>query len=196
MSLAVRALGRDELADRIEEIAALRIAVFAGWPYLYAGDPAYEARYLRPYLDSPAALVAGAFDGSRLVGVSTATPMEDHAAELGAAFAGRPEPLESIYYGGESLLLPAFRGQGAGGRFFDLREARARELGRAHVAFCSVVRPPDHPLRPENDRGNNAFWARRGYAPVPGAVATLGWREPGDSAERPHAMQFWMRSLP
>lgn len=194
--MEVRALSPDEIAARLDEIAALRIAVFREWPYLYEGDPDYERQYLKPYLHSEAALVVGALDGSRLAGLSTATPMEDHAAEFGAAFAGRPETLGSIFYGGESLLLPGYRGQGIGNRFFDLREARARALGRAHVAFCSVVRPPDHPARPPDHRGNEAFWSRRGYAPLPGVVARFGWRDLGDTLSTQHPMQFWLRTLP
>lgn len=194
--MEVRALPRDEIAARLDEIAALRIAVFAEWPYLYEGDMAYERGYLKPYLESPAALVLGAFDGGQLVGISTAAPMEDHAEEFGAAFAGRPEPLETIFYGGESLLLPGHRGHGIGHRFFDLREARARALGRAHVAFCSVIRPADHPARPADARGNEAFWCRRGYKPLPGVIAEFAWRDLGETEESLHPMQFWMRTLP
>lgn len=194
--MEVRALSRDGIAARLDEIAALRIAVFREWPYLYDGDHGYERQYLKPYIESGAALVVGAFDGSRLAGISTATPMEDHAAEFGAAFAGRPEPLTSIFYGGESLLLPDYRGRGIGQRFFDHREARARELGRSHVAFCSVTRPPDHPAKPAGARSNEAFWSRRGYAPLPGVVAQFEWRDTGDDLASPHLMQFWMRSLP
>ena len=192
----VRALEAPEIADRLDEIAALRIAVFRDWPYLYDGDPAYEARYLQTYLDSDRALVLGAFDGARLVGVSTATPMEDHAEEFGAAFAHRPEPLQSIFYGGESLLLPEARGRGIYRRFFDLREARAHDLGRAHVAFCAVSRPADHPARPATPQDNAAFWTRRGYAPLPGVIAEYRWRDLGNADETAHPMQFWMRGLP
>lgn len=194
--IEVRPLARDEVAARLDEIAGLRIAVFREWPYLYDGDLDYERRYLRPYVESEAALVVGALDDGRLIGVSNATPMEDHAGDFAAAFAGRPEPLDSIFYGAESLLLPEWRGRGIGQRFFDLREARARALGRRHVAFCSVVRPEDHPARPPGSRGNAAFWTRRGYAPLPGVIAHFRWRDLGEAAESDHPLQFWMRTLP
>ena len=67
----------------------LRISVFRDWPYLYDGSLEYERAYLQTYRDSPGALLVGAFDGERLVGASTSTPMEDHAE----AFAG---PLRQI----------------------------------------------------------------------------------------------------
>jgi len=193
--MIVRALARDELAARLDDLAALRIAVFRDWPYLYDGDMAYERSYLRPYLDSAEAVVAGAFDGDRLVGAATAAPLEDHADDFAAAFAGSGLELSDIYYCAESVLLPDYRGQGIGHRFFDIREARARELGRGKVAFCAVQRPDDHPLRPPRQRPLDAFWRGRGYAPLPGVVARFAWKD----LDRPRAtekpLQFWIKAL-
>jgi len=65
MSLSVRPLSGAELAAALDDLAALRIAVFAAWPYLYEGDPAYEARYLAEYAAAPGAVLVAAFDGAR-----------------------------------------------------------------------------------------------------------------------------------
>ena len=79
----------------------------------------------------------------------------------------------SIFYCGESVLEPAYRGHGIGHRFFDLREAHARALGGFRsITFCAVVRPPDHPQRPAEYRPLDAFWRKRGYAPVDGLIAS------------------------
>ena len=193
--MIVRALDRAEVAARLDQIAALRIAVFRAWPYLYDGDPDYERAYLRPYIDSPGAVVAGAFDGARLVGAATGTPMTDHADDFAAAFADSGIALSDIFYCAESVLLPDFRGLGIGHRFFDIREAKARELGCGHVAFCSVVRPDDHPLRPPGYRPLDGFWRGRGYAPLPGVVARFRWRDLGAAGETEKSLQFWMRRL-
>lgn len=193
--IQVRALLRDELAARLDDLARLRIAVFRDWPYLYDGDMDYERRYLRPFLDSDGALMAGAFDGDRLVGATTAAPLEDHAADFAAAFDGSGHDLSDIYYLAESVLLPAYRGHGIGHRFFDLREAKGRALGRRHAAFCAVVRPEDHPLRPAGHRPLDAFWQGRGYAKLPGVVARFAWKDLTETAESPKPLQFWMRPL-
>ncbi|MEM6890321.1 MAG: GNAT family N-acetyltransferase, partial [Pseudomonadota bacterium] len=140
MSLTVRRLSKELLAEALPDIARLRIAVFRDWPYLYDGDAVYEERYLRPYLDSPGACVVGAFDGARLVGAATATPLADHADDFAAAFEGAGMDLATLYYCAESVLLPDYRGQGAGHRFFDLREEAAREQGFREVCFASVIR--------------------------------------------------------
>jgi GNAT superfamily N-acetyltransferase len=191
----VRALSRAELASRIDEIAALRIAVFRDWPYLYDGNMAYERGYLRPYVDSPRAVVAGALDGNRLVGAATGTPMTDHADDFAAAFSGTGLDLGDIFYCAESVLLSDFRGKGLGHRFFDIREGKAREFGYRIVAFCGVIRPTDHPLRPPGARSLEPFWRSRGYAPLPGAVAQFAWRDLGETGETRKPLQVWTKAL-
>lgn len=195
MTVAIRALHGAAQGVALDDVARLRIAVFRDWPYLYDGTLDYERRYLKSYRNSKSAIVVGAFAGDRLVGAATGAPMEDHAEDFAAAFAGTGLALSEIFYCAESVLLADWRGQGIGHRFFDLREAHARVLGRRRVAFCSVVRPADHSLRPEAARNNDAFWHGRGYAPLPGVVAEFTWRDIGDATETRKPLQFWMRNL-
>ena len=193
--IRVERLTAEALAAALDDVARLRIAIFRAWPYLYDGDEAYERRYLQTYRDSQDAILVGAFDGNRLVGASTGTPMEDHAEDFGAALAGQAVALSDIFYCAESVLLPEYRGQGLGHAFFDAREAHARSLGRSHAAFCSVVRPAAHPLRPKDYRPLDGFWRKRGYAPVDGAVAQFRWKDVDQPGETDHPLQFWMRAL-
>jgi GNAT superfamily N-acetyltransferase len=194
-SIDVRALRGAELEAALDDVAQLRISVFRDWPYLYDGTLEYERQYLATYRDNPGALLVGAFDDGRLIGASTSTPMEDHAPEFAAPFKALGIPPENILYGAESVLLRPYRGIGLGHRFIDLREAHARALGRTHVAFCSVIRPEDHPARPAIYRKNDAFWMGRGYDPLPGVVAHFSWKDLGEVAETEKALQFWMRAL-
>ena len=191
----VRALTGPALEAALDGVAALRIAVFRDWPYLYDGSLDYERAYLQTYRDNPGALLVGAFHNDRLVGASTSTLMEDHAEAFSAPFRALNIPLTDILYGAESVLLPEYRGIGLGHRFIDLREAHARALGRTHVAFCSVIRPDDHPARPAAARTNDAFWQGRGYETLPGVVARFSWKDLGDTVETEKPLQFWMREL-
>ncbi|MCC5991926.1 MAG: GNAT family N-acetyltransferase [Rhodobacteraceae bacterium] len=195
MSLRFEALVGADAAPVLDDLAALRIAVFRDWPYLYDGDLDYERRYLAAYRDNPQAIVAAAFDGARLVGAATGTPMTDHADDFAAAFDGSGYDLSQIFYCAESVLLPEYRGTGAGHHFFDLRETHARNLGAHHVAFCAVQRPTDHPARPVDYRPLDGFWKKRGYAPLPGVVAEFGWKDIGEAAESRKPLQFWIRAL-
>ena len=193
--IRVEPLTGPALEAALDDVARLRMAVFRDWPYLYDGDMDYERRYVASYRDSAGAILVGAFDGARLVGASTGTPLADHAEDFAAAFAGTGMALEQVFYCAESVLLADYRGRGIGHRFFDLREAHARALGFTHSAFCSLVRPADHPARPAAYRPLDAFWQSRGYAPLPGVVAEFGWRDLGQTEETRKPLQFWMRAL-
>lgn len=191
----VRVLRGPDLEAALDGVARLRITVFRDWPYLYDGSQDYEREYLATYRDNPGALLVGAFHDGQLVGASTSTPMEDHAPEFAAPFRDLGIAPEKILYGAESVLLRPYRGIGLGHRFIDLREAHARNLGRTNVAFCSVIRPDDHPARPAAARTNDAFWRGRGYETLPGVVARFSWKDLGEAEETEKALQFWMRAL-
>ncbi|MFP1644178.1 GNAT family N-acetyltransferase [Pontitalea aquivivens] len=191
----IRVLKGDDLMAVLDDLARLRITVFRDWPYLYDGNPDYERRYLDAYRTSPGAIVVGAFDGDRLVGAATGTPMEDHATDFATAFAATPYPLDEIFYCAESVLLPTYRGRGIGHAFFDARETHARALGRRFSAFCAVIRPADHPARPTAYRPLDAFWRARGYAPLPGVIAQFNWTDHGDAQQTRKPLQFWLRHL-
>ena len=191
----IRALSGADLEAALDGVADLRITVFRDWPYLYDGSRDYEREYLATYQGNPDALLVGAFHEGRLIGASTSTPMEDHAPEFAAPFRALGIAPEMILYGADSVLLRPYRGIGLGHRFIDLREAHARHLGRTHVAFCSVLRPDDHPASPAVIRSNDAFWRGRGYDTLPGVLAHFSWKDLGDTVETEKPLQFWMRAL-
>jgi GNAT superfamily N-acetyltransferase len=196
MALRFETLRGSALHPWLPALARLRIAVFRDWPYLYEGDEAYEARYLRAYAEGEGAAAFVAFDGETPVGAATCEPMVQTHAEVREAFlaAGR-DPAAYCYFG-ESLLLSAYRGQGAGLRFFALREDHARSLRLPRATFCAVRREGDDPRRPVAYRPLDSFWRKRGYLPCPGLSCTMHWREVGAEAETPHRLDFWERALP
>ncbi|MGR3624642.1 GNAT family N-acetyltransferase [Pseudophaeobacter sp.] len=195
MAVTVRPLTGAALDAALDGVARLRIEVFRAFPYLYDGDLAYERTYLQSYRDSESAVVVGAFEGEILVGASTAAPLTDHAEDFAAAFAGSGLDLGEVFYCAESVLLPEYRGQGLGHRFFDAREAHARRLGYKMTAFCGVQRAPDHPLRPIDYAPLDPFWRKRGYLPLEGAVAQYSWKDLDQVEESLKPLQFWIRTL-
>ncbi|TYT25446.1 GNAT family N-acetyltransferase [Luteimonas viscosa] len=179
----------------LDDVAALRMTVFREWPYLYDGDPVYERDYLAAYAGSPRSVFVLALDGARVVGAATGIPLADDAPAFQAPFIAQGLDAGEVFYFGESVLLPAYRGRGIGHAFFDGREAHARALGGfAWTAFAAVDRDPGDPRRPKTHRGNESFWSGRGYVRRPGLTMRMAWRELGNG-DRDHPLTFWMRPL-
>jgi GNAT superfamily N-acetyltransferase len=185
-----------QITPHLADLARLRITVFRDWPYLYAGSEAYEAKYLQRYVDCHESAVALVFDGDQVVGASTAMPLDQELEEFRKPFRRKGMDPGEIFYLGESVLLPAYRGRGLGHAFFDQREAAARELGRfTTTAFCAVDRAADDPRRPADYRVLDGFWTKRGYVRQPGLTAMLGWQEIGEASETEKPLTFWLRPL-
>lgn len=195
MTLAVEPLGADRIPAILSHLAQLRIMVFRDWPYLYDGSAEYEERYLKRFAESPGAVLVAAWDGDRLVGASTGSPLADHDAAFQEPMERHGYAPETVFYCAESVLMPDYRGQGAGHAFFDHREEHARALGMTFSAFCAVIRPDDHPMRPAHYRPLDPFWRARGYEPLAGAHAHYDWQDVGDSAESTKPMQIWLKRL-
>lgn len=193
--MRIEQLSGAALMAHLKGLASLRIEVFRAYPYLYDGDAAYEAWYLEDFARAEGAVVVAALDGERLIGAATASPMRAQKEAFKQPIAEAGLTPEAMFYFGESVLLPEYRGMGIGHQFFDAREAAARAQGFRRSGFYGVVRPEGHPQKPEGYSPLNAFWGKRGYAPLPGAVASFPWKEVGQAVETEHAMQFWSRSL-
>jgi len=176
--------------------AGLRITVFHDYPYLYEGSLDYELEYLKTYSNSPRSFLFAAFDGSEMVGATTCIPLEDETEDVQEPFVKAGMDIASIFYFGESILLPQYRGLGLGHRFFDEREAHARSFDQyKHTCFCGVVRPDDHPARPADYRPLNDFWMKRGYRPVAGLVSEFEWLDIGEATQTKKPMQYWMKEI-
>lgn len=195
MAVTVETLPAHRIAEAIDALAHLRIAVFREWPYLYDGDLDYERGYLAEFAAAPDAVLVIARDDDAIVGAATASPLAAQKSEFLAPFVRSGWEIDRTFYFGESVLLPGYRGQGIGHAFFDHREAGARAAGATAATFCAVQRPPDHPLRPADYRPLDAFWAKRRYAKVEGLVTSFDWLDIGETRETPHPMQFWSRAL-
>ena len=185
------------IARFIPALAALRMEVFRDWPYLYEGNAAEETAHLAAFAKSPgAALVVALDDDAAPVGCSTCLPLADEAANIRAPFEARGWDVRRFCYFGESVLRASERGQGVGVAFFAAREAHARTLpGVEFATFCSVRRAPDDPRRPAGTAPLDAFWRKRGFAPIPGLACTMTWPEVGRTGQQVNLLDFWGKPL-
>lgn len=191
----IRLTGRD-FQTVFDDLAALRIAVFYEFPYLYEGSVAYEKKYLETYARADRSFLFAAYDGNRMVGATTALPLRDETEEVQQPFRQQGYSLDTIFYFGESILLPAYRGLGLGHRFFNEREAHARQFSQYTTAcFCAVQRPADHPLRPDGYKPLDDFWTKRGYRQDTSLKSEFTWRDRTEAVETLKPMIYWTRRL-
>lgn len=195
-SLQVARYSGADIEPLIPELARLRIQVFREYPYLYEGSLSYEEQYLQTYSAAAESLFVVVRDGGRVVGVSTGVPMEEADEAFQQPFREAGYDLETIFYFGESVLHPDYRGRGMGRRFFEERERYARALGRfTRTTFCAVERPADHPRRPAAYRPLDPFWEGMGYEKHPELRAWYAWQDLDEAEESPKPMVFWVKRL-
>lgn len=183
-----------DIRSAFDGLAHLRIAVFRAFPYLYEGSVAYEKTYLETYANAERAMLFAVYDGDHMIGGTTCLPLRDETDEVQAPFVREGYDLDTVFYFGESLLLPNYRGLGLGHRFFDEREAHVQSFGTyLTTTFCAVQRPADHPLRPTNYRPLDTFWQQRGYHLDPALQTTFSWPDLGEPTDSAKVMQFWRK---
>ncbi len=190
-----RWLSGPAIAEVLEVLATLRLDIFLEYPYLYQGRREDERAYLRSYAEKPDAGVLLAYEDEAVIGAATGMPLIHEDAQLQDAFADTALPLDTLYYVGELLFLPAYRNGGLGQQLLAQMENRIRAFGRYRALTCATIeRPDDHPLRPRDDIPITRFLARTGFVRLPGVVTHFAWRET-DGVTRDHVMQFWIKDL-
>ncbi|MFK3777188.1 GNAT family N-acetyltransferase [Agrobacterium sp. NPDC089420] len=195
MTVEIKSLSGIDAAPYFDDLARLRITVFRAFPYLYDGSVEYERKYLATYADTQGAVFVLALDGAQVVGMSTGMPMAAETDEVKSPFLAADYDPSQLFYFGESVLLPDYRGHGVGVRFFEEREAHAKRLGFDRCTFCAVERPADHPRRPADYVPLNAFWEKRGYRHRPELRTSFIWQDIDESTESPKPLSFWMKTI-
>ena len=188
-------ISAEELPPYIPALARLRINVFREFPYLYSESEENERRYLNTYLNSRNFCLFAAFDGDEMVGATTCLPLKEEKEEVKIPFLEAGLALEVFTYFGESVLLAPYRGSGIGKKFFLLRESQALLFNTPYTTFCSVDRPADHPLRPEEHRFLDSFWEKAGYKKKENLKCTMEWEEIPSHQRKQHRLTFWIKRL-
>lgn len=184
-----------EAQERLETIARLRLSIFREFPYLYDGKMEDELAYLKQYADNNEAAVIITLAGEEIAGAATGLPLSCESAEMTAPFAATPYPVESIYYIGEMLFYPPYRNRGLGTECLSLMDQYVRSSGKYRYLTCAtIIRPADHPLRPDDYLPIERFLERNMFLKLQGVATSFAWKEL-DGVRRDHDMQFWIKEL-
>lgn len=179
----------------LQDLGQLRMEVFREYPFLYDGDIEYEIDYLKTYANCPETTLVVIFDEHKIIGASTAIPLEFETPEFQQPFKEQAFNLSEIFYLGESVLLPTYRGQGIYRHFFEEREAAARQYGCLYASFCTVIRDENDKRRPSHYQPLDKVWQRFGYAKHPALRTHYRWKEIDSSEQSDKPMAFWIKTL-
>jgi GNAT superfamily N-acetyltransferase len=193
--MQVKVVSGKDIFPWLDVLASLRIEVFRAFPYLYEGNADYEKKYLKVYTQSDQTVLVLVLDGEKVVGASSGMPLIMESNEVKAPFVTSGFTIEGIFYFGESVLLEPYRGKGFGKVFFNEREKHAVACGFVYTTFCGVVRPDDHPLRPDDYRSLNNFWISRGYLRLSELTTRFTWKDIDQPQETEKEMMFWMKKV-
>ena len=182
------------IAGQLDALAALRLDIFAEYPYLYRGRRADELAYLASYAEKPGGCVILAEENGTAIGAATGMPLCHEEAALRDPVAATPWPVDQLYYVGELLFRPAYRARGLGQWLLAEFEGHIRTLGFSKIVCVTVERPVDHPLRPDGALPIERFLDRTGFVRLDGVTTHFSWLEV-DGVRRDHLMQFWMKAL-
>jgi GNAT superfamily N-acetyltransferase len=187
-----------DIAPYLSQMKKLRLSTFREYPYLDESDASYEAAYEKVYGQGPHVSAVLAFDSQtqEMIGMATGNFLRDDMAEVQFPFLKSGWNINPLYYFGEIILAPQWRGQGIGSLFLkELERIAASHPSISAVTLCSVKRPPHHPARPEGYKSPHTLWRRCGFSPIPHFPAHMVWRDVGDSIPTEKPMTFWIKTL-
>lgn len=180
----------------LKPLAELRLKVFWDYPYLYEGSPDYEKKYLETYFKAEHSFIFLIEDSGRIIGATTGILASEEEDNFKKPFLQHGLNPQEVFYFGESVLLPEYRGRGFGKLFFEEREKYARSLtGVKVLSFCAVERASDHPEKPHGYRGLDTFWQNMGFHKEPGLTTTYSWKDRNEKNETPKKMQYWIKTI-
>jgi GNAT superfamily N-acetyltransferase len=177
-------------------LAELRLKVFSEFPYLYEGSLEYEKNYLETYFKAQHSFIFLIEENKKIIGATTGILADEEEESFKKPFVDYGLDPEKVFYFGESILMPEFRGKGLGKVFFEEREKFARTLPLVEViSFCAVERSSNHPLRPISYRPLDDFWAMMGFKKESGLITEYDWKDIDQVKSSKKRMQYWIKRL-
>jgi hypothetical protein len=184
-----------EISPYLSSIAKLEIDVLSEYPYLYQEDLACQINLVKRYVECTKSIVVLVMEGDSAVGVSSGIPLYFDSERFKKPFIDNGIDVQKVYYLGDSVLLPMYRGRSIYREFFAKREAAAIEHGCTISSFISVERLLNDPRRPNNYVPLDAVWQRFGYIKHPELFVELEWKDVGDEKLSKKKLVYWLKLL-
>lgn len=116
-SLRLITLKGADIVSYITSIAKIELEVFSEFPYLYEADLLTQINFVKRYAECDKSIVVLVMDGDSVVGLSTGMPFFFDSELFKKPFIDHGFDLKNVFCLGESVLLPAYRGNKIIGNF-------------------------------------------------------------------------------
>lgn len=187
--------GRD-IAQHIEALGRFRIEIFREFPYVYDGDMSYETKYLSRYARCNESLLLLGMDAQGIACACTGIPLDYELDEFQLPFLRRGLALADKFYLGEIMIRKDRRAQGLGTRLLAQALATVAASNRyRQVLLCTVLREPNHALKPKDYRATYNLWTKFGFEKLAGFDVEFSWKDIGAEAETKKVMATWAKTL-
>lgn len=194
-SLTCKIYRGKEVQQVIGELASLRLGVFREYPYLYDGNLDEELEYLSRYVELKDSFVYMIFDKGAAVGATTATPLIEEYEKFQEPYANVGINPNDVFYFGEAMLLPDYRGMGLYKNFMQERQSVARQYGAKLCSFLSVKRPENHPLRPKDYQDLKSIWTYYGFVEHPEIAPSFAWQDVLQAEKTEKTFSAWLKAI-
>jgi GNAT superfamily N-acetyltransferase len=188
----------ESISSYVKDITDLCISIYAEYPYLYEGTEEEYLPFIEHYTQSKNGIACILFDHEKPIGIAIGMPMNEMREKYKHPFVNaRPkENCEELFYLGEFLLLKDYRGQGLGKQMYSELEHLVKEyVGLKKICFCKIDETNQNPLKPENYKALDGFWAKLGFDKCDDINVTVYWRNVCEDNESPHQLVYWLKSL-
>jgi ribosomal protein S18 acetylase RimI-like enzyme len=180
-------------------IAQSRINFYRGYPYLYEGNMEEERDYVKWFFSSPKSAVAFAYDGEKIIGFITGTPLvyfDEHFKGSADSFKKAELIPEDYYYLTDVIILPEYRGNGIAKKLCRMLEEYAKQLEFRAGCFVNE-RHEKHPLKPAEYTDLDDIFIRSGCIKLPISVIH-NWKTimvDGNNQDQDHTLVYWHKKF-
>ncbi|MCT4634959.1 MAG: GNAT family N-acetyltransferase [Rickettsiales bacterium] len=193
--LSLQSFTGEKAKKYLKQIANIRITMFKEFPYLYKGSLEYEEEYLNVYFNSKNSIILLVLDGDKVVGFSNSIPLKEEMEEVKAPFIKNKIDISKYLYVGEMMIKEKYRNKGLSNIIAKYHEQCAKDRNYTNITFMTVIRPNDHPLKPENYRPLEPLWKALGCNPLKEIKIKFSWKQVDKDIPQENQLAVWSKKL-
>ena len=173
-------LSGKEASAYLDDLVRLRLTLFCKPPYLYQGTVEEERDYLVPMLSAPNSFVVFCFDHGRVIGATTALPLNESKSYFYKPFVENGLNPKEFLYISEAMVDESFQNQGIGKKMLTL----AKEQTSLKICGIMIDRNDQY------EYSIHSMMKKWGHRPHPEISFDVEYRSI-DGKKKSHHMVFW-----